>query len=175
MSNNTTHAYATALLEVAKAEGAIERVENELFRVARAIESNDQLRMALSDQAVPAVQREKIVEQLLGNIASPITTSLVSFVVGAGRARALPEIIDEVVRRSAVERGETVAEIRTALPLDDDQQTRLAEALSRQTGKKVSLKVVVDPSVLGGVVAQIGDEVIDGSVRNRLQQLKEAI
>ena len=68
----------------------------------------------------------------------------------------------------------TVAEVRSAVPLDDDQQRRLSAALVNATGKQVELKVVVDPSVLGGLVAQVGDTVIDGSVRSRLQQLQTA-
>ena len=100
--------------------------------------------------------------------------SLVSFVVGSGRARDLPKIIDPLVRRSAEERAEVVADVRSAIPLDEDQQARLAEALSKRTGQKVSVKVNVDPSILGGIVATIGDTVIDGSVRRRLEQLKDS-
>ena len=101
--------------------------------------------------------------------------ALVSFVVAAGRSRDLPAIIDRLVERAAQERQEVVAEVRTAIPLDDERREKLAQALSKATGKKVSVKVVVDPSVLGGVVAQVGDTVIDGSVRRRLEQLKEVL
>ena len=69
----------------------------------------------------------------------------------------------------------SVAEVRSAVPLDDEQVQRLAEALSQATGKHVEVKVIVDPSVLGGVVARIGDTVIDGTVRHRLDQLEGAI
>jgi len=168
-------AYAAALFEVAKAEGSLETVEEELFRVARTLEANDELRTTLSDQAIPGERRQRIVEELLGPRASPVTTALVSFVVGAGRSRDLPAIIDALVRKAAEERAEAVAEVRSAVPLTQDQRQRLAEALSRATGKRVSVKVVVDPSVLGGVVAQVGDTVLDGSVRHRLEVLKESL
>ena len=168
-------AYANALFEVARAEGALEKVEDELYSLARALEGNDELRSTLTDQAIPVDRRQGIVEDLLGGKASPVTTSLVSFVVGAGRARDLPAIIDKLVQRSAEDRSEAVAEVRSAIPLDDDQRTRLAEAIGKATGKKVSVKVVVDPSVLGGIVAQVGDTVIDGSIRRRLEQLKETV
>ena len=98
-----------------------------------------------------------------------------SFVVGAGRARDLPAIIDRLVEHAAEERSEAVAVVRSAVPLDDGQRRRLAEALGRATGKRVSVKVVVDPSILGGIVAQVGDTVIDGSVRSRLDQLRETL
>ena len=168
-------AYASALFEVARAEGSLEAVEDELFKVARTIEGSDELRSALTDQAVPVERRQGIVEDLLGGWASPTTTALVSFVVGAGRARDLPAIIDRLVEHAAEERSEAVAVVRSAVPLDDGQRRRLAEALGRATGKRVSVKVVVDPSILGGIVAQVGDTVIDGSVRSRLDQLRETL
>lgn len=168
-------AYATALFEVARAEGNLERVEAELYTMARAIEGNEDLRSKLTDQALPVEIRQGIVEDLLGDKAQPVTKALVSFVVGSGRARDLPAIIDLMVHRSAEERAEAVAEVRSAIPLDDDQQQRLAEALSARTGQKVSVKVSVDPSILGGIVATIGDTVIDGSIRRRLEQLRETL
>ena len=168
-------AYAAALLEIAKAEGSLATVEDELFRVARTIEGNDQLRSVLTDLAVPVDRRQGIVEDLLSGRASPITTSLVSFVVGAGRGRDLPAIIDKLVERAAEERKQAVAEVHSVIPLSDDQRARLADALSRATGKQVSVKVVIDPSILGGIVARVGDTVIDGSVRHRLEQLKETL
>ena len=175
MSEDRINAYADALFEVARAEGSLGRVEDELFSVARTVETNDQLRDTLTDQAVPVERRQGIIESLLGGRASGTTTALVSFVIGSGRGRDLPKIIDRLVEKAAESRAEEVAEVRTAVALDDDQTQRLAAALSKHTGKKVSVKVVVDPSILGGVVAQIGDTVIDGSVRRRLEQLKESL
>jgi F-type H+-transporting ATPase subunit delta len=99
----------------------------------------------------------------------------VSMVVGADRAGELPEIVDRFLELSAEQRQHEVAEVRAAVPLDDRLRDRLAEALSHATGKQVEVKVVVDPDVLGGVVARIGDTVIDGSVRHRLDQLKERL
>jgi F-type H+-transporting ATPase subunit delta len=116
-----------------------------------------------------------VVESLLGGKASPVTTAIVSFVVGVGRARDLPEIIDRLVARAAAERNEAIAEVRTAYPIDEDRRRRLAEALGRATGKHVTVKVDVDPSVLGGVAARVGDTVIDGTIRHRLEKLRESL
>lgn len=169
-------AYASALFEVARAENALETVEDELFRVARTFEANEELRSTLTDPGVPVDRRLAIVDDLLGGgNASPITSALVLFVVAAGRSRELPKIIDRLVERAASERSEVVAEVRTAVPIDDRQKERLGAALSSATGKTVSVKAVVDASVVGGVVARIGDTVFDGSVRHRLDQLKEVI
>lgn len=174
MSDERTTAYATALFAVARSEGNLAEVEDELFRFARTLESSDELRTTLTDAAIPASRRQQIVEDLLGGKANPVTVALASMVVGVGRSRDLVAIIDELVKLSATEANKELAEVRTAVPLTDEQRSRLAEALGQATGKSVELKVVVDPSVLGGVVAQVGDTVIDGSVRARLEQLKTA-
>ncbi len=170
-----TDAYAAALFAVAVAEGALDRVEEELFRVARTLESNDDLRSTLTDAAIPVERRQGIVEDLLGERSHPVTTALVSFLVGVGRGRDLPPIIDKLVERAAEERSEVVAEVRTAVPLTDDLRRRLEEALSNATGKQVSVKAIVDESVMGGVLAQVGDTIFDGTVRHRLNQLREAL
>ena len=167
--------YAAAIFEVARAEGSLEDVEDELFRFARVFEGNDELRDTLTNQELPPEKRQAIVEDLLDQRSSSLTKSLVSFVVGAGRARELPDIVDRMVERAAAEREHEVAEVRSAIPLDDRQKERLAEALSQNLGKQVEVKVVVDPSILGGIIARVGDTVIDGSVRRRLDQLRETL
>jgi F-type H+-transporting ATPase subunit delta len=174
MADDRTLAYADALFGVARAEGTLGEVEDELFRFSQTLQGNDELRDALTNPSIPASRRQQIVEDLLGGKASSTTVALVSMVVGTGRARELPGIIRQIVEMSAAEANREVAEVRSAVPLNDDQRKRLAEALGQATGKQVEVKVVVDPSVLGGIVAQVGDTVIDGSVRSRLDQLKNA-
>jgi F-type H+-transporting ATPase subunit delta len=175
MSDARIEGYARALFEVARAEGTIDEVEDELFRFARSYESSDDLRSALTDDQVPAAKRQAIVEDLLGGRATSTTTQLVSMVVGSGRGSDLPAIIDKLVARAAESKDLAVAEVRSAVPLTDDQQIRLKAALANATGKQVNLKVIVDPSVLGGLVATVGDTVIDGSVRTRVDQLKSRL
>ena len=175
MSDARIDGYARALFEVARAEGTLDEVEDELFRFARSYESSDALRNALTDEQIPAGKRQAIVEDLLGGKATPTTTQLVSMVVGSGRGRDLPAIIDKLVARASSSKHLELAEVRSAVPLTQDQETRLAAALANATGKQVNLKVVVDPSVLGGIVATIGDTVIDGSVRTRIDQLKSRL
>lgn len=175
MSDARIDGYARALFEVARAEGTIDEVEDELFRFARSFESSDELRSALTDEQVPAGKRQAIVEDLLGGKATSTTTQLVSMVVGSGRGRDLPAIINKLVARAAGSKDLSVAEVRSAVALTDDQQDRLKAALANATGKQVDLKVIVDPSVLGGLVATVGDTVIDGSVRTRVDQLKSRL
>lgn len=167
--------YARGLFEIARAEGTLDEVEDELFRFARSYESSEQLRSALTDELVPIERRQAVVEELLGGKATSTTVQLVSMVVGAGRGRDLPAIIDRLVARAAESKDEAVAEVRSAVALTADQQDRLKAALANATGRSVNLKVVVDPSVLGGLVATVGDTVIDGTVRTRLDQLKSRL
>lgn len=167
--------YAAGLLEIAKAEDALDRVQDELFRFARAVEQNDELRSTLTEQTIPAEKRQAIVEDILGQRISPVGAAMVSFIVGAGRSRDLVAIADLLVERAAAERQHEVAEVRSAIPLDDEARQRLERALSKALDKQVEVKVIVDPSVMGGLVAKVGDTVIDGSVRHRLELLKEAL
>jgi F-type H+-transporting ATPase subunit delta len=168
-------AYSQAFFEVARAEKQGGAIEDDLFRFSRALDANDNLRMALGDRALPAERRIAVVEELMGGTALPVSVGLVSMVVGADRAAELSAIVDRFLELSAEERKHEVAEVRAAVPLDEGLRDRLASALSHATGKQVEVKVVVDPNVLGGVVARIGDTVIDGSVRRRLDQLKERL
>jgi F-type H+-transporting ATPase subunit delta len=174
MADDRNLAYAEALFQVARAEGTLGEVEDELFRFSQTLSGSDELRGALTDAGIPVARRQQIVEDLLGGKASSTTVALVSMVVGTGRAHDLPAIIRQLVEMSAAEANKEVAEVRSAVPLTDDQRERLAKALTSATGKQVEVKVVVDPSVMGGVVAQIGDTVIDGSVRTRLDRLRNA-
>ncbi|HZY06800.1 MAG TPA: ATP synthase F1 subunit delta [Ilumatobacteraceae bacterium] len=175
MSDSRIEGYARGLFEIARAEGTIDEVEDELFRFARSYESSDQLRNALTDEQIPASRRQAIVEDLLGGKVTPTTTQLISMVVGSGRARDLPAIVDKLVARASSAKNLELAEVRSAVPLTPDQETRLAAALANATGKEVNLKVVVDPAVLGGLVATVGDTVIDGTVRTRIEQLKSRL
>jgi F-type H+-transporting ATPase subunit delta len=168
-------AYAQGLLEIARAEGRLQEIEDELFRFARIVEGNDELRMALSNPGLAADRRAAIVDELLDNRALPVTRAIAVFVVGAGRGHDLPGIVQRFVELAAQSREHEVAEVRSAVPLDDAQVARLAQALGRATGKQIEVRVVVDPEVMGGLVATVGDTVIDGTVRHRLDQLKESI
>jgi F-type H+-transporting ATPase subunit delta len=165
--------YAQAILDIVKVEGHVDEVEDELFRFARIVEGNDDLRMAISNPGLPLDRRAGIVDELLENRALPTTRAIATFIVAAGRGHDLPAIVNRFVELAAQTREQVVAEVRSAVALDDSQKARIAEALSRSTRKRVEVKVVVDESVLGGIVATIGDTVIDGTVRHRLEQLKE--
>ena len=167
--------YAEAMFAVARAEDALSAVEDELYTFGKALGQHTELRESLTDAGLPAENKKAVVRDLLGDRANPVTVSLLGFVIDAGRARALPKIVDELARMAAEEREHALAEVRSAVDLSVSQRERLASALSRATGRQVDVKVVVDPTVVGGVVARVGDEVFDGSIASRLEEARQAL
>ncbi len=167
--------YATALFQIAEAEGQLARVSDELFTFAKAVEQNNDLRGALTDIAIPTERKLSVIDEILGDGALPQTKHILEFVVSQGRARELSDIVNSLSELAAEAQNSVLAEVRTAVDLDNDTQKRLAESLGKATGKRVDVKVVVDPSVVGGVYAKVGDQVIDATVRRRLQDLQEAL
>lgn len=173
VSDDVIQGYAQALFNIVKAEGQLDRVEDELFRFGKVLDANYDLKRTLSEGNIDRAQREKVLDDLLEQKVSPHTLSLLKFIMDQGRARQLPQILEQVSELAAAARESVVAEVRTAISLEPRQHEELAAALSKATGKKVTIKVLVDPSVIGGIVAKVGDTVIDGTVKRRLEQLKE--
>lgn len=175
MSSNgaAVAAYARAILDVAGSEGERERLEDDLFRFARAVEASPELADRLSDPGIDLGTKLEVIDELLG--ARPAAASAVMWIVQSGRVRQLGQIADAVAQLGAESRGRAVAEVRAAVELDADQQRRLADALEASTGRPVEVRAVVDPSVVGGVVVRLGDEVIDGSVARHLTELRSRL
>jgi F-type H+-transporting ATPase subunit delta len=165
--------YASALLAVAGAEADAARISDELSSVARAFATSDELRATLADQQIPFERKRAVVEELIGGQTAQVTTSLVNMLVAVGRIDEFEDIATAMREQAAASESYTVAEVHSAAPLDAATITRLEEKLSAATGKRVRAEVIVDPDLLGGVVARVGDTVFDGSVRTRLQDLRE--
>jgi F-type H+-transporting ATPase subunit delta len=166
--------YARALVLVAHVEGVLDRVSDELFTFARALDTDEQLRERLEDQRLEPSTRLEIVDELLG-AAHPQTRAAASWLVHAGRVRQLAAVADQVAELAAQSQGANVARVRSAVPLDEGQRERLARALSRALDRQVAVKVVVDPDVVGGLVVTVGDTVIDGSLSTRLADMRAAL
>lgn len=167
--------YAAGIFELAKAEDDLDQVENELLTVAQAFEGSDELRSTLTDPQLPLEKKQAIVDDLLGSRASTLTVGVVQLVVSQGRVSELPAIARAVVETAAASRDKAVAEVRSAVPLDAETIEQLVAGLGRATGKNVEVKVIIDESVIGGVIATIGDTVIDGSLSHRVDSLRQAV
>lgn len=167
--------YARALFEVAEAEGELPAVEDELFAFAKALQIRTELREALTDPGLPPENKKGVIRDLLGARANPHTVNILGFLVDQGRTRELGRIIEELVEVAAERRRHQLAEVRSAVPLDETRRKKLAAALSKATGRAIEVKVIVDPRVIGGIVAKVGDEVFDGTVRGRLLDARERL
>lgn len=167
--------YAQALFAVAEAEGTLESVEDELFRFGKAVEREPGLRDALIDPSLPVDRKKAVLQDLLGDKASTHTLGLLGFIVEQGRAKELSRIVTALAEVAAERRRKAVAEVRVAVPLDATRRGRLQKALARATDLEVELKVLIDPSVIGGVVARVGDQVFDGTIRRRLDRARERL
>jgi len=167
--------YANGIFELAKAEEELERVENELFTIAQALDDSPELRSTLTDPQLPMEKKQALIDDLIGGRASSLSVDLVQLIVSQGRSSELSDIARALVKAAAASRDKAVAEVRSAVPLDEQTIERLAAALGRATGKSVEVKVVVDESVIGGIVARVGDTVIDGSLARRVDSLRQAV
>ena len=167
--------YASAILDLAKAEGQLDRVESEFLAIGQAVETSSDLRSTLTDPQLPVDKKQAIIDDLIGGRASSLTVGLVQFIVGQGRSSEIPSIAKSFVEKAVESRDRAVAEVRSAVPLDDATVDRLATALGKATGKRVEVKVIVDESVMGGIVARVGDVVIDGTVANAIGELRQAV
>ncbi|MPN53291.1 ATP synthase subunit delta [bioreactor metagenome] len=131
-----------------------------------------ELRDALSDNRQPLAARQDIVARLLDGKAAPATVVLARRAVVA-RERTFADTVDGYLALAAAQRSRAVATVRVAVPLTAEQTARLQNALNKQLGRPVSMHVVVDPAVLGGVRVEVGDEVIDGTVASRLDEARK--
>lgn len=174
-ADDRINGYARGILEMARGEGELERVEGELLAVSRAFETSPDLRSSLTDPQLPVEKKQGIVDGLVGGRASSLTVGLVQLVVSLNRASDLPSIATAVASAAASSRDKELAEVRSAIPLDDETVQRLTAALGRATGKDVEVRVVVDPAVIGGIVATVGDMVIDGSIAKRFDSVRQAV
>ena len=172
MSTGTAYAYAEAIHTIAAAEGALDVVEAELSSIADAVAADPAVLQRLSDRQLPVVQRMRLIDGGVFGTAHPATRAAIAMLIAAERIGHLREVATALSERSATDVGRTYAEVQVANALDEAQTTALQAALERATGAELTMRVVVDPSIVGGVRARIGDTVIDGSVARRLTQLR---
>jgi F-type H+-transporting ATPase subunit delta len=162
----------TAVFLVAEADGTLDQVEDELFRFARTLAREPELRAVLTDRGLDTERKQALLGGLLDGRTAPATRRIVDALVVTPRGRTLEDGLEEYADLAADVRSRTLATVTTAVPLDDTQRARLAATLSAQLGRQIQLQVEVDPKVVGGVVVRVGDEVIDGSTRHRLAEAR---
>jgi F-type H+-transporting ATPase subunit delta len=172
-SSTAAMRYAKALFGLAKEERRLGEVREELDRFAALLAGHDDLRLALQQPLHPADERKAVIRavaELAG--LSRLIVNFFSFLVDQRRFIDIDGILAEFERLADEDAGLTTAEVVSASPMDDRRRDRLRRALSERTGREVRLEVTVDPALIGGAVAKVGDLVFDGSLRTQLSQLR---
>ena len=159
---------ATADLTAAQQAGTLDNVEDELFRFGRIVSGSTELRAALTDRKATASAKSELLRSLLGGRTAATTERLVKRLVTAPRGRSLEAGLESLSKLAAERRDRMVAVVTSAVPLSDPQKQRLGAALAKLYGRRMHLNLDVDPEVLGGIRVQVGDEVINGSLADRI-------
>jgi F-type H+-transporting ATPase subunit delta len=160
-----------AQLITADRRGELEDTEDQLFRFARLVESSPDLRNMLGDRSIELSRRQGLVEGLLRGRATDSTIVLAKRAVLA-RERTFGNTIEGYITLAAAQKNRAVATVRVAKPLSSDQRNRLQAALSQKIGREVTIQEVIDPDILGGVRVELGDEVFEGTVADRLESAR---
>jgi F-type H+-transporting ATPase subunit delta len=155
--------------------GESDDVEDELFRFGRIVEANAGLRAALADPALPDENKASLVSALVEDKARPVTLRLLTQAATRPRGRSPEDAITDYTGIASRRRARLVARVTTAVGLSDTEITRLQAALAGLYGHEVHLQIEVDADIVGGVVVQVGDEVIDGSVAGRLAEARRRL
>ncbi len=165
--------YAKALFGLAKEERRLADVREELDRFGELLEAHADLRGALQQPLHPAHERKAVVKALAPLAQqSALLVNFYSFLIDQRRLVDFQAIREEFDRLADEDAGLTTAHVVAASPLDERRRDRLRRALSERTGREVRLEVSVDPDLIGGAVAKVGDLVFDGSLRTQLSQLR---
>ena len=168
--------YATALFELARDERQLEAVGASLATLRQALRESDDLRELTTS---PLISREDAVKAITGAAGAmgldPVTSNFLGVVAQNRRLSQLPQIIRAFNMLAANHRGETTAEVTSAHPLTDDQVAALKNNLKSRLGRDVAVDLNVDPTILGGLVVKVGSQMIDGSIRTKLNSLAHAM
>lgn len=172
-SDPLVQGYAAALFQVARAEEALDQVEEELTRFKISLESNAEVKEFLSNLRISPEGKKSALNQIFGQKVSTLTLSWINLVIDQGRQRRFPAIIEAFFALAQESRQKVTAEVITPVALSDDLIQRLEKELSRVSKKQVFLKPMIDESILGGVIVKMENKIIDGSVKHRLEEIKQ--
>ena len=172
--DSSARRYAEAAFQVAQRDGAVDVWRREL-EAAAVIAGQAAIGRTLANPAIALEIRSAAVETTFGRVASRPVTNLILLMLRRGRIQDLPRVADEFRRLDNAHQGITIATATAAAPLSADEVAALTQRLESSTGGRIELDVKVDPGLLGGLVVQVGDRLIDGSVRGRLERLRNQL
>ena len=162
--------YAEAAFQIGRADGTLDDWERDFATISELL-ANDEVRRIVQHPVIPFAAKERVLQRVATGIR-PDVLSLVLLMIRRGRPRGIEPMIGHFGVLLRAERGIVLAEVRTALPLEDEQRRAVTERLGELTGETVEMNEVVDESLIGGIAVRIGDRLYDASVRNRLERLR---
>jgi F-type H+-transporting ATPase subunit delta len=163
------------LLRTAESGDKLDTVEDELFRFERILDGESELTTLLDEVSVPAERRTALLRDVVFGRVHPVTQALLARAVASTRKRHIELAIDDLLQAAAARRNRSVARVFSAVPVTAQQEQRLVAALTGMYGRPVAVRTAVDPSVRGGLVIRLGDELIDGSVAGRFSTVRTAL
>ena len=166
---------AMAAFTGAERAGQLDQLEGELFSVAAMYEQEHAVRSALTDPGLPVANKRALVADLLAGKVGERAAALADLAVELHEGHDVDTLLKQWAEAAAARHDRVVAEVRSAIELDDRRRARLAEALTRVLGTPGVLQTSVDTAILGSVVVRVGNELFDGSIRSRLEQAREAL
>jgi len=164
-----------ALLASAERADKLGDVEDELFRFGQVVDGDNELAAALGDPTAEVGRRAELVNQLLADKVQPVTLRLAQLALSGFGGRGFSASLSRLVELAAARRDRSVAYVTTAVPVTDEEEDRLAARLAEMYGRQVSVKIDVDPRIIGGMRVKIGSDLYDGTVARRLAEVRTAL
>ncbi len=176
VSGSLARRYARAIVQIGVAQGSLDQIGADLRNFATAMKTSAELVSSLTNPAIRRSDRRKVIDALLAHFKSNAATkALVSTLLDGERIAILPALSREVDAMIEARAGRVSAEVTSATELSAAQVAQLTTVLEKLSGKKIDVVKRLDPSLIGGVVAKVGDVVYDGSLRSQLHQLRDEI
>ncbi len=166
--------YAGAMFDIGLKQHSLERTLEDVRGIAQVF-AHRKLAYLLREPKVPAQRKETAIRQALANKLLPTSLNLALLVVQRELVDIMPNIANELEQLVHSYKNEAIADVTTATRIDDAELTKIKQALEKRTGKTIITHARVQPDILGGVIARVGDQIIDGSVRSRLAALRQQL
>ena len=174
MASSAAKRYAQAVFSLGKEQGTLDAWSNDLAVLSRIV-ADDRIAVYLTNPSVAAERRIEAIESSLGANVQPEARNLARMLIERDRTMLIPDIREMFDAQLRAERGIAVAQVTSAEQLSDAEQDFIRQRLEAMTGRKVELAIRIDPEIIGGIIVRIGDQVIDGSVRNKLEKMRSRL